>query len=93
MKNINTYTIKNKNGMTAELTNYGTKITRLLVIDKYGKFDDMSGFDTLQENIIKNLFWSNLWTFRQSYQNGQFADGIKYTQLKIMGNALRRCRL
>lgn len=52
MKNINTYTIKNKNGMTAELTNYGTKITRLLVIDKYGKFDDIvQGFDTLQENI------------------------------------------
>ena len=92
MKNINTYTIKNKNGMTAELTNYGTKITRLLVIDKYGKFDDIvQGFDTLQENIDKEpYFGATCGRFANRIKNGQFTlDSVKYTLAQNNGgNAL-----
>lgn len=78
--------------MTAELTNYGTKITRLLVIDKNGKFDDIvQGFDTLQENIDKEpYFGATCGRFANRIKNGQFTlDGVKYNLAQNNeGNAL-----
>lgn len=92
MKTINNYTIKNKSGMTAELTNYGTKITRLLVKDKNGKFNDIvQGFDTLQENIDKEpYFGATCGRYANRIKNGEFTlDGVKYTLAKNNGgNAL-----
>jgi len=92
MKTINNYTIKNKSGMTAELTNYGTKITRLSVKDKNGKFDDIvQGFDTLQENIDKEpYFGATCGRYANRIKNGEFTlDGVKYTLAQNNGgNAL-----
>jgi len=92
MKTINSYTIKNKSGMTAELTNYGTKITRLSVKDKNGKFDDIvQGFDTLQENIDKEpYFGATCGRYANRIKNGEFTlDGVKYTLAQNNGgNAL-----
>ncbi len=92
MKTINSYTIKNKSGMTAELINYGTKIIRLLVKDKNGKFDDIvQGFDTLQENIDKEpYFGATCGRYANRIKNGGFTlDGVKYTLARNNGgNAL-----
>lgn len=47
---INCYTLKNTNGMTAEIINYGCRIVKLLVPNKNGKFEDVVlGHDTLKE--------------------------------------------
>lgn len=46
------FTLKNKNGMIASLTNFGGAVTGLCVPDKNGNFDDVVlGYDTLQEYI------------------------------------------
>ena len=78
--------------MTAELTNYGTKITRLSVVDKNGKFDDIvQGFDTLQENIDKEpYFGATCGRYANRIKNGQFTlDGVQYTLAQNNGgNAL-----
>jgi aldose 1-epimerase len=45
----NLYTLKNKNGMTVKITNYGGIVTSISVPDKQGQFDDVVlGFDSLQ---------------------------------------------
>ncbi|HEX2962916.1 MAG TPA: hypothetical protein VHO43_14050, partial [Ignavibacteriales bacterium] len=46
------YKLKNKNGITAEITNYGGIVVRLIVPDKNGKLDDVVlGFNTLEEYL------------------------------------------
>ncbi|MDD2284866.1 MAG: galactose mutarotase [Paludibacter sp.] len=86
------FTIKNKNGMVAEVTNYGTKIIRLLVPDKNGNFEDVvQGFDTLQENINKEpYFGATCGRFANRIKNGKFTlDGKEYTLVQNNGgNAL-----
>lgn len=75
--------------MTAELTNYGTKITRLSVVDKNGKFDDIvQGFDTLQENIDKEpYFGATCGRYANRIKNGRFTlDGVQYTLAQNNGD-------
>ncbi|MCD4772612.1 MAG: galactose mutarotase [Bacteroidales bacterium] len=46
------FTLKNKNGMTVKITNYGGIVTSLLVPDKNGKLDDVVlGFDNLDDYL------------------------------------------
>ncbi|GLH71747.1 aldose 1-epimerase [Geothrix limicola] len=45
---VQLYTLTNRNGMKAEITNYGATVVRLLVPDRNGKLDDVVlGFPTL----------------------------------------------
>lgn len=39
-KNVNLYTLKSKNGMTMQVTNYGGHVVSLWVPDKNGQFDE-----------------------------------------------------
>lgn len=91
-KEVKLYTIKNKNGMSAEVTNYGTKIIRLMVPDKNGKMEDVvQGFDTLQENIDKEpYFGATCGRFANRIKDGKFTlDGKEYTLAQNNGgNAL-----
>lgn len=91
-KEVKLYTIKNKNGMSAEVTNYGTKIIRLMVPDKNGKMEDVvQGFDTLQENIDKEpYFGATCGRFANRIKDGKFTlDGKEYTLVQNnSGNAL-----
>ena len=46
---VSLYSLKNKNGMTAKITNYGALLTALQVPDRNGKLADVVlGFDNLQ---------------------------------------------
>lgn len=91
-KDAKLFTLKNKNGMTAEVTNYGTKIIRLMVPDKDGKFEDVvQGFDTLQENIDKEpYFGCTCGRFANRIKDGKFTlDGVEYSLAQNNGgNAL-----
>lgn len=52
------YTLKNKNGMEAKVTNYGACLVNLLVPDKDGKLDDVVlGFDTLEEYVANPSYF------------------------------------
>ena len=53
-KAVSLYTLFNKKGMSADITNYGAKVIRLMVPDKNGIFDDVVlAFDTLEEVVEK----------------------------------------
>ncbi len=48
-KQVYLYTLKNENGITVKITNYGGIVTSLTVPDNQGKFDDIVlGFDSLK---------------------------------------------
>ncbi|GAB1416478.1 galactose mutarotase [Paludibacter sp.] len=91
-KEVGLYTIKNSKGMYAEVTNFGTKIIKLIVADKNGSFDDVVlGFDTLQENIDKEpYFGTTCGRYANRIKNGKFTlNGVEYTLAQNNGgNAL-----
>ncbi len=52
------YSLNNKNGMKAEITNYGGIVVSLYVPDKNGKLDDVVlGFDHLESYISENPYF------------------------------------
>lgn len=49
------YELKNKNGMSVGITNYGGIVVHIVVPDRAGKFDDVVlGFNTLEEYVKYN---------------------------------------
>ena len=47
-QNIQIFRLTNANGLSADITNYGGKVVRLLVPDRNGKFEDIvQGFDNI----------------------------------------------
>lgn len=53
------YTLKNKNGMEAKLTNFGAGLVNLFVPDKNGKLEDVVlGFDNLEDYVSNPSFFS-----------------------------------
>lgn len=88
-KKVGSYTISNKKGMLAELTNYGTKIVRLLVPDKNNQLDDVVlGFDSLQETLDREpYFGATCGRFANRIKNGRFTiDGKEYQLPQNNGN-------
>lgn len=80
------YKLKNKNGITAEITNYGGIVVRLIVPDKNGKLDDVVlGFNTLEEYLKDNspYFGAIIGRFANRIADGRFSmHGTQY-QLAI----------
>lgn len=91
-KEVKLFTLKNKKGMSVVVTNYGTKIIRIMAPDKNGKLEDMvQGFDTLQENIDKEpYFGCTCGRFANRIKDGKFTlEGKTYTLAQNNGgNAL-----
>jgi len=53
-ESIQLFTLKNKNGIVSQITNYGGRIVNLFVPDKEGVFKDIVlGFDTAKEYLEK----------------------------------------
>ncbi len=54
-KTTSLYTLKNKNGLVAQVTNYGAIIVSIHVPDREGNFEDIvQGYDTIREYIDGN---------------------------------------
>jgi len=52
-KQVNLFTLKNKYGLTAQITNYGGRVVSLWIPDKNGNFDDIVlGYDTLEDYLM-----------------------------------------
>lgn len=81
-KAVKMFTLKNKNGMSADITNFGAKIVRLFAPDRNGNFDDVVlGFDTLEEVIEKEEYYGAVCgRFANRIKDGKFSiDGKEYS--------------
>lgn len=82
MKEIKLYTLKNSKGMSAEICNYGARITKLNVPDKNGVVADLVlSFDTLEEITTKETYFNaTCGRYANRIKHGKFSlDGKDYT--------------
>ncbi len=80
-KQIDIFTLKNKNGMYADITNYGGKIVTLWAPDKDGNLADVViGFNTLDEWLEKETYFNTIvGRFANRIKDGKFTlDGKEY---------------
>jgi aldose 1-epimerase len=79
---ISLYTIVNKNGMSADITNYGAKVISLFAPDRNKSFADVVlGFDTLQEYLDKEPYFGAVCgRAANRIKDGRFSlDGKEYS--------------
>lgn len=75
-KEVDIFTLCNKNGMSTKIINYGGTITSLIVPNKNGKLDDVVlGYDKLEDYIKNNLFLGAI--------IGRHANRIENAKFKI----------
>ena len=77
------YTLKNDAGMTVTVTNYGGRITSILVPDRSGEMRDVVlGFDNVEDYYPENNesdFGAAIGRYANRIQNGRFTlDGVEY---------------
>lgn len=81
-KEVSLFTLKNRNGMEARITNYGGLVISLLAPDKAGKFEDIVlGYDSLAEYIKDSPYFGALiGRYGNRIQKGKFTlNGVEYT--------------
>lgn len=81
-KIVELITIKNKNGITLQITNYGARIVSILTPDKNGNFDDINlGFNTIGEYQTDNMYLGCIaGRYANRIKEGKFTlDGQEYT--------------
>lgn len=75
---VELFTLTNKNGMEAKITNYGGIIVSLTAPDRTGSFADVVlGFDSLERYVQKNPFFGCI--------TGRYANRIGGASFKIDG--------
>lgn len=73
------YTLKNKNGLVTQITNFGAKIVSIYVPDRDGNFKDIVlGYETIDEYIPGNPYFGAIC--------GRFANRIANGKFVIEGN-------
>ncbi len=81
-RSVDIYTLHNRNGMTAKITNLGGIVVSLKAPDTKGRFADVvMGFDTPQEYITKNTYFGAL--------IGRFGNRIAKGQFKLDGKTYK----
>lgn len=76
--------LKNENGMSVALTNYGARIVSIFVPDKFGKFDDVVlGFNTIQEYLSADELYhgATIGRFANRIANARFTLDDEEIQL------------
>src|SRR5215204_5105090 len=88
-KKTDLFILKNANGMTAAITNYGGRLVSLLVPDKDGKFTDVAvGFKNVDDYVGPNdaYFGATIGRVGNRIAKGMFTlDGKKYSLFKNNG--------
>jgi len=88
-KKVSLYTLKNANGMTAQVTNYGARLVDLWVADKSGDFKDVIwGFENIKGYLHANDLFAGpiVGRYGNRIGKGQFTlDGKSY-QLTLNNN-------
>ena len=83
------YTLENRNGMKAEVTNYGGIIVSLFVPDSNGKLEDVVlGCGNLEDTMkMSPFFGAIIGRHANRIENAQFElNGTEYKVLKNDGN-------
>lgn len=87
-KPVDLFTLRNKAGMIAQVTNYGAKLVTLIVPDRDGRFDDIvMGYDSLERYRGGNAnFGSTVGRYANRIGNAAFTlDGQTYALTKNDG--------
>lgn len=73
-KAIKLITLKNKNGMVVQITNYGAKIASIIVPDKNGHFDDVVlGYDSIDRYLKGHEYYGAICgRYANRIANGHF---------------------
>jgi aldose 1-epimerase len=92
-KPVDLYTLKNSNGLVAQITNYGGKVVNLWTPDKEGNFNDIVlGFETIDEyfNTSEIYFGSLIGRYGNRIGSGTFSinDTVYTLAQNNNGNAL-----
>jgi aldose 1-epimerase len=80
-KNTSLFTLKNKNGLVVQITNFGAKIVSLFVPDRNGNFDDIVlGHESIEDYINGNPYFGAICgRCANRIANGKFViDGHTY---------------
>jgi len=80
-KSVELFTLRNKNGMEAKITNYGGIVVSLLAPDRNGKMGDVVlGYGTLDEYIADNPYFGALiGRYGNRIGNARFTlEGVEY---------------
>lgn len=75
------YSLKNKNGMVAQITNFGAKIVSIYVPDSKGNFTDIViGYESIEGYIKGNPYFGAICgRYANRIANGKFViDGVTY---------------
>lgn len=87
-KVVDIFTLRNNNGMVAEILNYGGIITSLIVPDKNGEFDDVVlGYDNFNDYLNNRFFFGAIvGRHANRIENASFEiNGIQYNVTKNEG--------
>lgn len=85
---VSIFTLKNSNGMTAEITNFGGIIVSLKVPDREGNLEDIVlGYDKLEDYLHNTrYFGAIIGRFGNRIENASFElDGVEYNLAKNDG--------
>jgi len=80
-KKVELFTIENRNGLKAKITNYGGIVVSLEVPDRNGNFADVVlGFDSLSDYVARNPFFGAITgRYANRIAKGRFTlDGTEY---------------
>jgi aldose 1-epimerase len=81
-KQVDLYTLKNENGITVKITNFGACIVQVLTKDKSGKYDDITlGYNTLKGYQADNMFLGAT--------VGRYANRIAKASFKLDGKSYK----
>ena len=73
---IKLFTLKNKNGIVSQITNYGGRVVNLFVPDKNGVFKDVVlGYDSAKDYLEKpdHFFGAIIGRYGNRIANGKFS--------------------
>jgi aldose 1-epimerase len=88
-KSTNLFTLKNKNGVVVQITNYGARVVSLWVPDRKGNFQDVVwGFETIAEYLTSSDIYCGpiVGRFGNRIDKGKFELNGKKYQLTINNN-------
>lgn len=88
-KTTNLFTLKNKQGMTVQITNYGARVVSLWVPDRLGNFQDVVwGFETIGEYLASSDIYCGpvVGRYGNRIDKGRFMLNDKQYQLTLNNN-------
>lgn len=88
-KSVDLFTLKNKNGIVVQLTNYGARIVSIYTPDKAGQFADITyGYNSIEEYKNDNMYLGcTVGRYANRISMGKFSiDGSVYSLSQNDGN-------